>query len=108
MQLFTAELRASIPRLRSQENVPLDERIVHAKFFFPTGDRTWFVTEGEDEDVNFRMLGFVTGFEDEWGYSSLNELGSVSAHGLNVERDIFFEPHKFADLINSFRRERGI
>lgn len=108
MQLLTAELRASIPRLYSQEHIRLDERIVHAKFFFPAGSWTWFVTEGEEKDGDYRMFGFVVGFDDEWGYFSLNELESVSAHGLTVERDIYFEPGKFADVIKSFRRERSL
>ncbi|NOT48468.1 MAG: DUF2958 domain-containing protein [Acidobacteria bacterium] len=108
MQLLTGELRASIPRLYSQEHVRLDERIVHAKFFFPAGNWTWFVTEGEEEDRDYRMFGFVIGFEEEWGYFSLNELESISAHGWTVERDIHFEPGKFADVIESFRKERGL
>ncbi len=108
MQLLTAELRASIPELYSQEHIRLDERIVHAKFFFPAGNWTWFVTEGEEEDGDFRMFGFVIGFEEEWGYFSLNELESISAHGLTVERDIYFKSGKFADVIKSFRKERGL
>ena len=108
MQLLTAELRASIPRLYSQEHLRLDERTVHAKFFFPSGAWTWFVTEGEEEDGDYRMFGFVIGFEEEWGYFSLNELESISAHGLTVERDLYFEPGRFGDVIVQFRNERGL
>ena len=108
MQLVTAELRASIPKLYSQDNVPTDEKMVYAKFFFPAGNWTWFVTEGEEEEGDYRMFGFVIGFEEEWGYFSLNELEGVSSSGLSVERDIYFEPGKFADVINTFRKERGL
>ncbi len=56
MLLLTAELRAQIPPLYSQENVKLEEKIVHAKFFFPAGNWTWFVTEGEAEEDDFIFL----------------------------------------------------
>lgn len=64
------------------------------------------MTEGEEEDGDYRMFRFVIGFEEEWGYISLNELESVNAHSLKVERDIYFEPGKFADVIKAFR-DRG-
>lgn len=105
MQLLTAELRGEIPPLYSQEYVSFEERMVHAKFFFPAGSWTWFVTEGETEDDDFRMFGFVIGFEDEWGYFSLNELKSIEIHGLTVERDMFFQPGKFKEVM---ARERGL
>ena len=68
MQLLTAELRGQISPLYSQEYLTLEERMIHAKFFFPAGSWTWFVTESESETDNddFRMFGFVIGFEDEW------------------------------------------
>ena len=108
MQLLTAELRAQIPPLYSQEDVKLGEKIVHAKFFFPAGNWTWFVTEGEDDDGDFRMFGYVIGLENEWGYFSLNELHSLSVHGLTVERDQYFQPGKFKDIIRVFQKERGL
>jgi hypothetical protein len=107
MNLLPAELRASIPLLYSQENVPLQDRIVYAKFFFPAGNWTWFVTEGEDDEDDFRMFGYVVGFAEEWGYFSLNELKDVSVIGLNIERDLYFEPGPFSEVISRFRKEHG-
>lgn len=87
MRLLTAELRARIPPRYSQEHVKLAEKTVPAKFFFPAGDSTWFVTEEDDDDGDFRMFGYVVGFEDEWDYFSLNEWEGLSVHGLTVELD---------------------
>lgn len=44
------------------------------KFFTPDSGWTWYVTEGEEEDGDFRFFGFVVGFEKEWGYFVLSEL----------------------------------
>ena len=105
MQLLTPELRAELPKLYAQDgnNNPK----VYAKFFFPAGKWTWFVTEGEPDGDDFRFFGFVVGDFDEWGYFSLNELQSVNVHGLTVERDLYFKQGTFNEVIATFRKERG-
>jgi hypothetical protein len=108
MQLLTDELRASIPKLYSQEKVSMKEKTVHGKFFFPAADWTWFVTEGEDEGDDFVFFDFVKGFEEEWGYFTLNEFEAINVEGLTVERDLHFKPGKFVDVIEQFHREGRI
>lgn len=103
MELLTPELRAEFPKLYTQDGNR--NPTVYAKFFFPVGSWTWFVTEGERDDDDFRMFGFVIGFESEWGYFSLRELESFESHGLTVERDLFFQPGKFKEVI---ARERVV
>ncbi len=106
MQLLPDELRTEIPKLYSQETVKTADKIVYAKFFFPAADWTWFVTEGEDEGDYFVFFGFVKGFEEEWGYFTLNELQNINIQLLKVERDLHFKPGKFADIMAQFRKER--
>jgi hypothetical protein len=108
MQLLPDELRAAIPALYSQERVRTQEKTVHAKFFFPAADWTWFVTEGKDEGNDFVFFGFVVGFVEEWGYFTLKELESINIQLLTVERDLHFKPGKFAEVIARFRLERGM
>lgn len=105
MQLLPDELRAEIPALYSQENIKTQEKIVHAKFFFPAVNWTWFVIEGKQEPDDFVFFGFVIGFVEEWGYFTLNELEHINIEGLTVERDLHFEPGKFCDVIAQFRKE---
>lgn len=107
MKLLTAELRAQLPKRYSQEDTSASEQIVYAKFFFPAGNWTWFVLEGEEEGDDFLFFGFVVGFEEEYGYFSLSELEKINVHGLTVERDLHFTPGKFADVISEFRAERS-
>lgn len=106
MELLTDELRAEIPKLYSQEHERAEDKRVYAKFFFPAGNWTWFVTEGEDEGDDYVFFGYVIGFEAEWGYFTLNELQNINVHGLTVERDLSFKPGKFREVIARFRSER--
>ena len=105
MKLLTAELRAQIPPLYSQELLKLEEKTVYVKFFFPAGNWTWFVTEGQEVDGDFQMFGFVVGFEKEWGYFSLKELEGININGLTIERDLYFQPGKFSDIISHFNNQ---
>ena len=105
MELLTPELRSELPKLYSQDGN--SNPTVHAKFFFPAGSWTWFVTEGEQDGDDFRFFGYVIGDFDEWGYFSLDELESIDMHGLTVERDLYFDKGPFEDVIAKFRNERG-
>jgi hypothetical protein len=98
MKLLTAEHRASLPPLYSQEKVP--DPIVHAKFFTPDSNWTRYVTEGEAEENDFRFFGYVCGMEEEWGYFVLSELESVRGPlGLAIERDFHFTPGPFTKVM---------
>lgn len=106
MQLLTEELRATLPPLYSQDGN--SNPTVHAKFFTPDSNWTWFVTEGTAEEDDFIFFGYVIGFEEEWGYFALSEL--ESAHGplgLPIERDLYFDPGPFEEVRARYRRERG-
>ena len=106
MQLLTMELRASLPPLYAQDGNR--NPIVHAKFFTPDSNWTWFVTEGSDEEDDFRFFGYVIGFEAEWGYFMLSELESARGPlGLPIERDLYFEPGPWSEVEARYRRERG-
>ncbi len=88
MKLMTQELRRTIPALYTTEN-EIDPT-VHAKFFTPDAQWTWYVMEFDGEDLFF---GLVVGLETELGYFSLSELESVRGPlGLPIERDLYFTP----------------
>lgn len=90
-EFFPGDLKAQIPKLYSQEDNP--DPTVWMKLFTPWTGWTWFITEGEEQDGDYIMFGFVIGQEKEWGYVSLNEIQSVTGpFGLKIERDIHFTP----------------
>ncbi len=106
MQLLTEELRASLPPLYAQDGNK--NPIVHVKFFTPDSSWTWFITEGGAEEDDFLFFGYVIGLEEEWGYSALSELESVRGPlKLPIERDLYFKPGPFEDVIARYRKERG-
>ena len=80
------------------EDVPTDEKILQVKFFHPMSNWTWYGVEFDPDNQVF--FGFVQGFENEWGYFSLNELEEVNVKGLGIERDRYFEPTKFKDMFS--------
>ena len=106
MELLPAELRAQLPTRYSQEKVT--DRIVYVKFFSPYSNWTWFATEGSPEEDDFLFFGYVIGFEEEWGYFSLNEMQSAMRGPLPlIERDLHFEPGPFSQVLARYRREHG-
>ena len=106
MELLTAELRARLPALYSQEHN--HDPTVHCKFFTPDSNWTWLVTEGRAESDDFLFFGYVIGFEEEWGYFVLSEMESVRGPvGLAIERDLDFQAGPFSKVIEQYRRERG-
>lgn len=98
MKLLTKELLKAFENMGSQEEV--DDPIVVAKFFNPTGAGTWYATEYDPKERVF--FGFASIFgdhNDEWGYFSLSELESYRGKfGLGIERDLYFEPTAFSAL----------
>ncbi len=106
MKLLPAKLRSQMPPLYSQEKN--ENPTVRAKFFCPWSNWTWFVTEGSADEGDFRFFGYVIGFEEEWGYFVLSELETVRGPGgLTIERDLYFRPAPFKEVIERFRKERG-
>ncbi len=94
MELLPADIRSQIPALYSQEETK--DPIVYVKFFSPSSNWTWYVTEFDGEDLCF---GLVKGFETEWGYFSLQELQAVrDPLGLPIERDLHFKPTPLSQI----------
>lgn len=92
--LLTDDIRRTLPPLYATEND--DDPLVHAKFFTPDGQWTWYAIEFDGDDT---FYGFVKGLEDELGYFSLRELQEVRGKlGLPVERDLSFEPARLSAL----------
>jgi|SRR5205809_4984308 len=97
MELLSKELRKCLPPLYSQEKT--EDPIVHIKFFTPDSQWTWYVTEGSEEEGDFRFFGYVVGLEREWGYFLLSDLSSARGPlGLAIERDLSFSPTPFSKV----------
>ena len=82
MKLLPEELRRHLPPLYSQENT--EDPTVHAKFFTPDSNWTWFATEGSQDEDDFRFFGYVIGLRRNGGTSCLQQ----SPENVNESRDI--------------------
>ncbi len=72
---------------------------LHIKFFTPDSNWTWYATEGQADEDDFRFFGYVCGQEEEWGYFVLSELESAKGPmGLPIERDLYFRPAPFSQI----------
>ena len=106
MKLLTAELRARLPALYAQEKI--EDPIVHIKFFTPDSNWTWYATEGQADEDDFRFFGYVCGQEEEWGYFVLSELESAKGPmGLPIERDLYFRPAPFSQVKATRQKQIG-
>lgn len=96
-EFFPDDLKQQIPKLYSQDGSK--DPTVYMKLFQPWGSWSWYITEGEDQDGDYIMFGYVVGFEREWGYSSLNELSAITGpFGLKIERDIHFSAKPASEI----------
>lgn len=106
MELLPPEIRRELPKLHDQEKT--DDPLVYIKFFFPAGNWTWFVTEGEAVEADdFLFYGYVIGLEREWGYFTLRQLEEINVQFLTVERDLYFRRENFSRALSRWKRERG-
>ena len=97
MKLLTKEIINEFKKVGSQEQV--EDPIVIARFFNPTGIGTWYATEfDEGEQMFFGYVSLFGDYNDEWGYFSLAELQDFKGRfGLGIERDLHFEPKKISE-----------
>jgi len=104
MKLLTKELREQLPPLYSQDGKG-GKAVVYTKYFTPSSNWTWLVTEGEPvlsesgAEIDFKFFGLVFGHEREFGYFLLSELEEVRGPmGLPIERDLYFKPKMLEEI----------
>jgi hypothetical protein len=96
MKLLTQELINKIPPLYGQDGKG-SNALAFVKLFTPDSTWSWYITELDPEES--LCFGLIDGFEKELGYFSLNEIEQIKGPmGLEVERDISFQPTKLKNL----------
>jgi hypothetical protein len=104
MKLLTEEIRKKLPPLYSQDGKG-GKAVVYTKYFTPSSNWTWYVTEGEPvtddsgAELDFRFFGLVDGHFKELGYFNVSELESVNGPmGLPIERDLHWQPKTLQEI----------
>jgi hypothetical protein len=100
MKLMTKELEKRFAKVGCQEKVK--DPIVIAHFFNPTGAGDWYATEYDPEDrVIFGYASIFGDWNDEWGYTSLDELEAYKGRfGLGIERDLYWTEKPASQVIS--------
>ena len=77
------------------------------KFFDPTGQSKWYLSELDDNNIAFGVCDLGMGMP-ELGYVTLAELKSIKgAFGLGIERDKYFDSNKYGLLDILKRLKKG-
>lgn len=101
-KFLTKEITKRIPALYVQDGKG-DNAVVHAKWFCPWNQWTWFATELDQETG--QAFGLVVGHETELGYFNINELQELKGPwGLYIERDAHFSPTPMGKVREIVRR----
>ena len=101
---MTKALEKRFAKVGRQEKV--EDPIIIAKFFNPTGGGTWFASEYNPKDKIFFGYASIFGDHcDEWGYFSLEELEDYKGRfGLGIERDLHFTETKSSEIIKQYTK----
>ncbi|MBC8470361.1 MAG: DUF2958 domain-containing protein [Planctomycetes bacterium] len=105
MKLLTKEIRKKLPPLYAQDGKG-GKAVVYLKYFTPSAQWTWYVSEGEPvldengkEEIDFQFFGLVDGHEKELGYFNLSELENARGPmGLPIERDLYWQPKTLEEI----------
>ena len=85
-----------IPKLYATEKQGLDQKLIHAHFFY--GDSDWYIAEYDASKEN-RAFGYTILNGDrqmaEWGYISIDELSAIKG----VELDFYWEPKTLPQIL---------
>lgn len=102
MELLPQSLMQRFNEVGSQESV--NDPLILAHFFNPTGAGNWYATEFDVESGDF--FGYVSIFgdhNDEWGYFSLSELEAYKGPmSLGIERDLHWQEKPASQVIPGF------
>tara|TARA_R100001369_G_scaffold22152_1_gene40406 strand:- start:219 stop:539 length:321 start_codon:yes stop_codon:yes gene_type:complete len=106
MKLLTKAIERKL--LKNGENPKNDitkEKVV-VKLFAPSGSATWWLYS---MNKNGDCFGIAKIFETEYGYFNINEISELrvnpltlkcgNTNGLPVERDMYYTPETFGELL---------
>ena len=99
----TSRQLAKIPRLYETEGIPAQDRMIHLHFFI--GNTHWYIAEYSPENRLFFGYTILNGDLQcaEWGYISFDELLALRVGPLEVDRDLLWEPKRFAEIERGWR-----
>ena len=78
--------------------MPLEDKLIHQHYFL--GGCDWYMAQYSPDDRLF--FGYAILNNDyqnaEWGYTSLDELADINLHGIEVDRDLHWQPTRLGGI----------
>ncbi len=106
----TEKQLADIPALYSSEEIPMEDKVIHAHFF--VGGCDWWISEFDPaEDLFFGFVNLNSPQDAEWGYIDFQELKDIrlrvpvvvngqraGTFPVEVEFDLHWTPKPFKEV----------
>ena len=89
---------SGLPVLYETDEIDCADKIIRLHFFI--GGCDWYIVEFDGKDTFFGFANLNDPQNAEWGYISLNELAAIDLHGLEVDRDLHWQPKRFSEIWN--------
>lgn len=88
---------AKLPPFYSSEPTPIEDKIIYMHFFLGSAD--WYVAEFDGQDTFFGFVNLGDPMNAEWGTFSLQELDEINIGGIEVDRELHWQPTKFSEIV---------
>ena len=87
-----------IPALYATESVKMEDKIIHMHFFI--GGCDWYIAEYDPAERLFWGFAILNGDLEmaEWGYISYDELLSIKAGFVEIDREVNWNPKVFSTI----------
>lgn len=87
-----------LPKLYETEEIPIKNKIIHMHFFIFATD--WFIAEYDSKNKIFWGFVILNGDEQnaEWGYIPFSEIKEINISGIEVDRDLYWQPREAKEI----------
>ncbi|HLV00073.1 MAG TPA: hypothetical protein VKZ59_02325 [Acidobacteriota bacterium] len=101
MELLPKQLASNLPAIGSSLGIPLEDTIVHIRYFDSSTSWRWYVLEFDGKDTFFGLL--ISDHLVTAGQFTLTELQSIRNEDghLSIRRDLEFSFRSVRDLVAS-------
>ena len=87
---------AQIPALYETDHIDCKDKIIRMHFFI--GGCDWYVAEFDGKDTFFGFANLNDPQNAEWGYFTFSELNAINIKGIQVDRDLRWQPKRFSEI----------
>lgn len=94
----TEKQLSDIPKLYETDHISLKDKVIYMHFFI--GGCDWYIAEYDAEDGLFFCFAILhSDFQNaEWGYILFDDLRNFRVKGMEIDREISWQPRRASDI----------